>query len=114
MAASASSRARADDWSRRGSDAVDALDLPAAKRCFKRPVELDGDNAQRRFNLAIVLEGLAEFGAAATELTEALRIDPHHADAARRFSSLVTRRILPETARLNPRGLVAALQHETT
>ncbi len=112
MSPPAPARAQADDWSRRGSAAIDAQDLPAAKKCFKRAVELDRGNAQRHFHLAIVLEALQEFAAAAEQLTEALRIDPHQPDAARRFSALVTRQILPETARLNPAGLIAALQHE--
>jgi SAM-dependent methyltransferase/tetratricopeptide (TPR) repeat protein len=109
---SASSSAQAEDWSRRGSAAVDARDLDTAKKCFKRAAQLDRGSAERRCNLAIVLEALEEFGDAAEELTEALRIDPHHSQAARRLSSLLSRRILPESTRLNPQGLRAALQHD--
>lgn len=66
----------------------------------------------RRFHLAIVLEALHEFGAAARELTEALRIDPNMTDATRRLAVLCTRRVLPENVRLNPVGLKAALGHD--
>jgi SAM-dependent methyltransferase len=109
---SAASSAQAEDWSRRGSAAVDARDLDTAKKCFKRAAQLDRGNAERRCNLAIVLEALKEFDDAAEELTEALRIDPHHSQAARRLSSLLSRQILPESARLNPQGLRAALRHD--
>src|SRR6476620_3129811 len=108
MPSPAISVAQADSWSQRGSAAVDARDLSTAKKCFRRAVELDATDAQRRFRLAIVHEALQEFDAAAEELTEALRLDPGQSDAARRFSSLVARHVLPGTAPLNPKGLVAA------
>ena len=103
---------QAEEWSRRGSAAVDAKDLDTAKKCFKRAIQLDRDNAERRFHLAVVLEALNEIGAAAEELTEALRMDPQQAQTARRFSALLTRHTLPASARLSPQGLKAALQHD--
>jgi len=108
----APSIAQADEWSRRGSAAVDAKDLQTARKCFKRAVELDGGNAERRFHLGIVLEALKETGAAAEELTEALRIDPGQAQAARRLSALLGRQPLPDSARLSPQGLKALLGHD--
>jgi tetratricopeptide (TPR) repeat protein len=104
--------AKAEDWARRGSAAVDARDLETAKKCFSRAAELDRGNAERRFHLAVVLESLDEHAAAAEQLTEALRIDPQMTRAVRRFSSLLSRHVLAGNERLNPRGLQAALQHE--
>ena len=104
--------AKADDWARRGSAAVDARDLKTAKKCFSRAAELDRGSAERCFHLAVVLEALEEYGAAAEQLTEALRIDPQLTQAARRLSSLLSRHMLAGNARLNPAGLRAALQHE--
>jgi SAM-dependent methyltransferase len=104
--------AKADDWARQGSAAVDARDLETAKKCFSRAAKIDRGNAERRFHLAIVLEALEEYVAAAEQLTEALRIDPQLTQAARRFSSLLSRHILAGSARLNPLGLRAALQHQ--
>jgi tetratricopeptide (TPR) repeat protein len=112
MPSSASAKAQADDWSRRGSAAVDVRDLATAKKCFLQAIKLDPGDAKRRFHLAIVLEALEEFGAAAEALTEALRLDPQLSEAARRFSSLVRRQPLPEDARLNPLGLRALLRHD--
>jgi SAM-dependent methyltransferase/tetratricopeptide (TPR) repeat protein len=97
---------------RRGSAAVNAQDLSSAKKYFKQAAQLDPGNAERRFHLAIVLEALKEVGAAAEQLTEALRLDPQQTQTARRLSSLLSRQPLPETARLSPQGLKAALQHD--
>lgn len=102
----------ADSWSRRGSAAVDAGDLESAKQCFKRAAQLDRSNASRRFHLALVLEALHEFGEAAQELTEALRLDPNMTDATRRLAVLCSRRVLPENLQLNALGLKAALGHD--
>jgi len=103
--------AKAEEWARRGSTAVDARDLETAKKCFRRAAELDRRNPERRFHLALVLEALEEYGAAAQELTEALRIDSRLTQAARRLSSLLSRQISIGNAQLNPIGLRAALQH---
>ena len=78
--------AKAEEWARRGSAAVDTRDLETAKKCFRRAVELDRRNPERRFHLALVLEALEDYGAAAQELTEALRIDPRLTQAVRRLS----------------------------
>ena len=51
-------------------------------------------------------------GAAAQELTEALRIDPRLTQAARCLSSLLSRQITIGNAQLNPIGLRVALQHQ--
>ena len=112
--ASPAAVAQADDWARRGSAAVDAQDLTAARKCFERAAQLDRDNADRRFHLAVVLEGLKDFGAAASELTETLRINPRHTQAIRRLAALATREVLPADARLNRQGLRAALRHEAS
>lgn len=104
--------AKAEAWARRGSAAVDTRDLETAKECFRRAVELDRRNPERRFHLALVLEALEDYGAAAQELTEALRIDPRLTQAARRLSSLLSRQITIGNAQLNSIGLRAALQHQ--
>jgi 2-polyprenyl-3-methyl-5-hydroxy-6-metoxy-1,4-benzoquinol methylase len=109
---SSSALAKAKDWAKRGSAAVDAGDLETAKRCLSRAVELDRGNAERRFHLAVVLEALEDCAGAAEQLTEALRIEPSLARAARRLSTLLSRSILPGNARLNLVGLRVALHHE--
>src|SRR5215831_15117277 len=78
-------------WSERGSAAVDGGDLELAKQCFSRAVRDEGSNARHRFHLAVVLEGLGELAAAARELTQALRLDPHREEAARRLAALSRR-----------------------
>jgi SAM-dependent methyltransferase len=78
-------------WSERGSAAVDAGDLQLAKQCFARAVKDESGNAQYRFHLALVLEGLGELAAAARELTHALRLDPKREEAARRLAALFRR-----------------------
>ncbi len=103
---------RASSWSERGSAAVDAGDLKVAKECFLQAVKAESRNAGHRLHLAIVLEGLGEPGPAAERLTEALRIDPKLADAARRLCSLVGRHAVPEGVQLDPIGLRAALRHD--
>jgi SAM-dependent methyltransferase len=100
-------------WSERGSAAVDAGDLEAAKGFFLKAAKADMRNARHRFHLAVVLEGLDEADAAAAALTEALRLDPTMADAARRLASLLSHYALSSDAGLNAIGLRAALQHDT-
>lgn len=106
------SHRRKPDWSELASAAVDAGDLEAAKKHFMEAVRTHGRNARHRFNLAVVLEGLSEFGAAASQLTEALRLDPRMTDAARRLSLLASRYTFSEDVRLDPVGLKAALEHD--
>ena len=100
-------------WSERGSAAVDAGDLQAAKGYFLKAAKTDIRNARHRFHLALVLEGLGEIDATAAALTEALRLDQTMADAARRLASLVSHYALSDNAALNAIGLRAALQHDT-
>src|SRR5262245_50389638 len=105
MPSPVSAAAKADEWARRGSAAVDARDLQTAKKCFARAAEIDRGSAERRFHLAVVLEALEEVAAAAEQLTEALRIDGQLTRAARRLSSLLSRHMLAANARLDPLGL---------
>jgi SAM-dependent methyltransferase len=106
-------RKRGPSWSERGSAAVDLGDLKSARQCFAEAVREDRGNARHRYHLAVVQEGLGELGAAGASLTEALRLDPRMADAARRLSLLAGRCELPEGEPLNPAGLKAALAHDT-
>jgi SAM-dependent methyltransferase len=103
---------RAAIWSGRGSAAVDAGDLQAAKACFLEAVKADGHNASHRLHLAIVLEALGELAAAAEQLTEALRRDSRSVDATRRLVSLAGRIGFAGAARLDSIGLRAALKHD--
>jgi tetratricopeptide (TPR) repeat protein len=107
------SATRKVDWSELGSAAVDAGDLATAKRCFAEAVRANKRDARCRFHLAIVLEALSENEAAAQNLTEALRLKPSMADAARRLAQLLSRFELPERTNLDEVGLRAALAHET-
>jgi len=103
---------RSPDWSERGSAAVDLGDLQAARLCFEEAVKADR-NARHRYHLAIVQQGLGELGSAGASLTEALRLDPRLADAARRLALLAGRCELPLDAPLDPAGLRAALAYDT-
>jgi len=100
-------------WSERGSAAVDGGDLELAKQCFSRAVRDECSNARHRFHLAVVLEGLGELAAAARELTQALRLDPHREEAARRLAALSRRPDFGNSdhAQLNAVGLRHGLNH---
>jgi SAM-dependent methyltransferase len=100
-------------WSERGSAAVDAGDLLAAKDCFLRAVKSETRNARHRFHLAVVLKGLGDIDAAAAALTEALRLDPAMVDAACRLSSWASQYAVSDGAPLNAVGLCAALHYDT-
>jgi SAM-dependent methyltransferase/tetratricopeptide (TPR) repeat protein len=104
---------RTVSWSERGSAAVDAGDLEAAKGCFLKAVKADTRNAVHRFHLAVVLKGLGEMDAAAAALTEALRLNPAMVDAARRLAAWAARFCVSDRAPLNAIGLRAALGHDT-
>jgi SAM-dependent methyltransferase len=106
-------RKRGPSWSERGSAAVDLGDLEAARQCFAEAAREDRGNAMHRYHLAVVQEALGDLGAAAGSLTEALRLDPGMADAARRLSLLAGRADLPGDAPLDPAGLKASLAHDT-
>jgi len=100
-------------WSERGSAAVNAGDLELAKQCFSRAVRDESSNARHRFHLALVLEGLGELGAAARELTQALRLDPKREEAVRRLAALSRRPDFGanDHAELNAVGLRHGLNH---
>jgi SAM-dependent methyltransferase len=76
-------------------------------------VQAERGNARHRYHLAVVQEALGELGAAGASLTEALRLDPAMADAARRLSLLAGRCDLSGEEPLSPAGLRAALAHDT-
>ncbi len=61
---------------------------------------------------ASVLEELAQYGAAAEQLTEALHLDPNLTAATDQLSVLLSRRPVPPNGKLNALGLRAALNHE--
>ncbi|MFZ1101465.1 MAG: hypothetical protein WAN86_01035, partial [Hyphomicrobiaceae bacterium] len=82
---------RKPDWAERGSAAVDHGDLEAAKQCFAEAVRGERSNAGHRYRLALVEEALGNLDAAGAGLTQALRLDPAMADAARRLSLLAGR-----------------------
>jgi SAM-dependent methyltransferase/tetratricopeptide (TPR) repeat protein len=113
MASRTSSNTRKVNWSERGSAAIDAGDLTTAELCFRQAMRTDPRNGRHHFHLAIVLEARAQFGGAAQHYTQALRLNPMEADAARRLSSLIGRQPLPGNVELDPVGLKAALRHET-
>ncbi|MBO0743318.1 MAG: hypothetical protein J2P51_18105, partial [Hyphomicrobiaceae bacterium] len=112
MAARISLQAKKQTWSDRGSAAIDAGDLATAEQCFREAIRAERRSARHHFHLALVLEARAKFGGAAEHLTQALRLDPTDADAARRLTALITRRPIPADIALDPVGLRAALQHE--
>jgi SAM-dependent methyltransferase len=103
----------ASEWAARGAAAVDRGDLAAARKCFLAAVQADSRNAQRRFELAVVVEALGETDHAAEQLTKALRLDPKMTSASRRLCQLLDRGTLPDSARLDSAGLRAALAHDT-
>ena len=110
----ATANTKGPSWLELGSSAVDAGDLATAEQCFTEAVKEDKKNARCHFYLAIVLEAREKFGPAAEHLTRALHLDPNDADAARRLSSLVSRRTLPADVTLDAAGLQAALNHDSS
>jgi SAM-dependent methyltransferase len=100
-------------WDERGAAAVAAGDLSTAKKCFQSAVRADETNARHRFHLAVVLEGLGDYCGAAEQLTRALRYESRMVDAARRLGDLFDRGALPDQVRLDRKGLIAALAHDT-
>src|SRR5499426_1250790 len=112
MASNAPSKANKRTWSDQASAAIDAGDLAKAEQCFREAIRADRRNARHHFHLALVLEARGKFGPAAEHLTQALRLDPSEADAARRLTALITHRPIPPDIALDPVGLRAALQHE--
>lgn len=108
---SASARAKTD-WTQRGLQLLRDRDFRAAKACFARAVTLEKHSAVHRYHLAMTHLALSEFGAAAEQLTESLRLDPAMRVAAEKLELLVLRRLIPATAELNPVGLKAALRHD--
>ena len=114
MARHAASKTRKPTWSELGSSAVDAGDLVGAERCFREAIAAEKRNARHHFHLALVLEARAQFGPAAEHLTRALRLDPADADAARRLTSLISRRPIPKDIEPDPVGLKAALHHDSS
>ena len=114
MAARSPSQAKKQTWSDRGSAAIDAGDLATAEQCFREAIRTDRGSARHHFHLALVLEARAKFGAAAEHLTQALRLNPNDADAARRLTALITHRPIPADIALDPVGLRAALQHDAS
>ena len=109
----ASKAQRALELGRRGAAAIAAGELHSAAKLFTAAVKADGDNAEHRFNLAIVLEAMADARGAAEELTKALLIDPQMTAASRRLCWLLGKGRLPDGTRLNRLGLKAALAHDT-
>ncbi|MFM9848947.1 MAG: methyltransferase domain-containing protein [Hyphomicrobiaceae bacterium] len=98
---------------RRGAAAIAAGDLQGAGRAFAAAVKADGNSAEHRFNLAIVLEALGNASGAAEELTKTLQNDPQMTAASRRLCWLLGKGKLPDGVRLNRQGLKAALAHDT-
>ncbi|NJO21962.1 MAG: class I SAM-dependent methyltransferase [Sphingomonadales bacterium] len=84
-----------------------------AAKAFAAAVKADGNNAEHRFNLGIVLEAAGNTSGAAEQLTNALQIDPQMTAASRRLCWLLGRSKLPDGVRLNRQGLKAALTHDT-
>ena len=99
------------NWAELAVQAAGDGDLEAAKRCFAKAVKVDKNDPILRFHYGVVLERLADFGAAAEQFTEVLRIEPTATDAARRLGRLVNQGALPASVQLNPLGLKAALTH---
>lgn len=109
-----SSKARTkSDWGRLGLEAARAGDPQTALGLLERAVKAERRRAGHRFNLALVLEQLGAPGEAMVRLTEALRLDPGFAEAARRLSVLLAHYTLDEPGALDAFGLKAALAFDT-
>ncbi len=100
------------DWREWGAKAIAEGDLETAHQCFQRAAVQYPDNALVHYQLALLSEGQGEAGEAAAHYTQALRVDPKMADAARRLSGLIARGGLPANVQFNPWGLKAALDHD--
>lgn len=103
------SRESGTQWARRGSAAIAAGDLDAARDCFLAAIRAESKNAKHRLYLGIILESLGERDEAAHCLTMALRLDPSMVDAGRRLANLLAAGVLGRDARLDSHGLKAAL-----
>jgi len=114
MASNAPSKANKRTWSDQASAAIDAGDLAKAEQCFREAIRADRRNARHHFHLALVLEARGKFGPAAEHLTQALRLDPSEADAARRLTALISRRPIPADVALDAAGMRAALEHDSS
>lgn len=99
-------------WAERASVALRAGDLATAERCLREAVRADRSNARHRLHWASVLEELAQYGAAAEQLTEALHLDPGLSAATEQLSLLLSRRPVSPGGKLNALGLRAALNHD--
>jgi SAM-dependent methyltransferase len=101
-----------NNWAERAAVAIRAGDLITAERCLREAVRTDRRNVRYRLHWASVLEELAEYGAAAEQLTEALHLAPEMSAAANQLSVLLGRHAVPADSGLNPDGLRAALDHD--
>src|SRR6185503_10184913 len=101
-----------ESWAERASIAIRAGDLLTAEQCLREAVRFDRHSARYRLHWATVLEQLSDYGAAMEQLTEALHLDPDMSAAAGQLSSLLGRHALSATAKGNPIGMRAALNHD--
>ena len=100
---------RHKDWGRLGVEAAEAGAFDMARIYLEKAVRREKRHAGHRYNLAIVMEALGEIDAAARLLTEALRLKPAMAEAARRLERVLRAYRLEAPERLDPFGLMAAL-----
>ncbi len=98
------------NWAELAAEAANDGDFEAAKQVFAHAVKQERNNHLLRFHYGAVLETAGDFGGAALQFTETLRIEPTAIDAARRLGRLVSMG-LPADTEFNVWVLKAALTH---
>ena len=101
------------NWTQLGSQMMANKDYRSAVNAFKNAVRARKNDPVHRFHLALAHEAAGEFGQAAEQLTEALRMRPTMQDVARQLGFLVSRGTLPADVQLNRHGLMAALEFDS-
>ncbi len=84
-------------------------DFTSAVKGFRKAIRKQPRQASHRYNFAIYHMQRGDAAAAASQLCEALKIEPNYEEAATRLSSLLAKYQLPADCKLNSFGLRAAL-----
>ena len=113
MARSSAPQRLKTNWAALGAQFMAARDYRAASQALANAVQAEKSSAIHRYHIALAHMALGETGAAAEQLTEAIRLRPGMIEAIQRFGALVASRSLPANVHLNLAGLKIAMACET-
>ena len=99
-------------WLQTGAQMMAQGDYRGAVRAFEHAVRQAKGNGLPHYYLAHAHLALRQFGSAAEELTDALRLKPDLLDAASQLGELASARSIPANVKLNRIGLRAALDFD--